>query len=173
VDASDSPHISYFNFTSKDLQYAKWTGSAWSIEVVESGGANTEYGEYSSLTLNASGYPHIGYSYRFTMAPVSGNLKYAKWTGSTWSTEDVDAGGIDEILGLYASIELGPGDQPHISYYNMTGGDLKYASIPEFEGLVPPLMGTCTLLLLIRRRRHSPCNRVKKGRERRSMEHCR
>ena len=41
-----------------DLKYARWTGSAWEIQTVDSQG---DWGEHSSLALDADGRPHISY----------------------------------------------------------------------------------------------------------------
>ena len=40
LDAAGRPHISYFNYGDwpySDLKYARWTGSAWDIQTVDSG----------------------------------------------------------------------------------------------------------------------------------------
>ncbi len=120
LDSSGNPHISYTNYTNPgdvDLKYAKWTGSTWSIQTVDSG-----YMGYddTSLALDSSGNPHISY-YNAT----NGDLKYAKWNGSAWYITTVDSAG---DVGVYASIAIDSHGNPHISYYNWSGGDLKYAS---------------------------------------------
>jgi hypothetical protein len=43
-----------------------------------------------------------------------------------WSIETVDSAG---FVGAYTSIALDSAGYPHISYFNFTGGDLKYAFI--------------------------------------------
>ena len=56
LDSRDNPHISYYNgFLNRDLKYARWNGSVWSIEDVD------PIGEHSSLVLDSSDNPHISY----------------------------------------------------------------------------------------------------------------
>ena len=75
--------ISYVDALSSDLKLAKWTGSAWSIEVVDSG----TVAPLSSLAIDNSGLSMISY-----VDALSSDLKLAKWTGSAWSIEVVDSG---------------------------------------------------------------------------------
>ena len=88
----------------------------WQIETVDSAG---EMGMYTSLALDASGYPHISY-----YDDTNDDLKYAHWDGTAWQIETVDSAG---DVGLYTSLALNALGYPHISYYDGTNDDLKYA----------------------------------------------
>jgi hypothetical protein len=127
LDSGNHPHISYFDEGNGDLKYARWTGSAWSIETVDTA---RDVGRFTSLALDSGDNPHISYYYSFD-APY-GDLKYARWTGSAWSIETVDSTNFEQAghIGEYTSIALDSRDNPHISYcdaikYN--DEDLKYA----------------------------------------------
>jgi hypothetical protein len=112
LDASGYPHISYYDGTNADLKYARWDGSAWRIETVDSMG---NVGAYTSIALDASGYPHISYAKIIYFDGTSDlDLKYAHWTGNAWSIETVDSAG---NVGAYTSIALDASGYPHISYY--------------------------------------------------------
>ncbi|MCK5559180.1 MAG: hypothetical protein KAJ51_01245, partial [Thermoplasmata archaeon] len=118
LDASDRPHISYYNYTNDEdnLKYAYWNGSAWNISTVDSTG---NVGEYTSIALDANDHPHISY-FDYT----NEDLKYAHWNGSAWNISTIDSAG---MVGLYTSIALDASDHPHISYYALANDDLKYA----------------------------------------------
>ncbi|MCK4444711.1 MAG: fibronectin type III domain-containing protein, partial [Thermoplasmata archaeon] len=107
-------HISYCDVYS-DLRYARWTGSAWNIETVDSLGI---VGDHSSLALDSHDLPHIGY-----YDGTNDDLRYAKWNGSAWSIETVDSVG---RVGRFASLAMSSGDFAHISYLSADSG-LKYA----------------------------------------------
>src|SRR4030042_6084155 len=102
LDSNDNPHISYYG---SGLNYAKWNGSAWNIERLES----DTYGEYAtSLALDSNDNPHISYYVR------NSGLRFAEWTGSTWNIETVPSEG----AAADNSLALDSDGNPHISYYD-------------------------------------------------------
>ncbi|MBI4655579.1 MAG: T9SS type A sorting domain-containing protein [Elusimicrobia bacterium] len=125
LDSSANPRIAYMGVaTTGVLKYVKKVGSSWlAAETVDSGGTE-QVGEYLSMKLNASGNPCISYCHR------SSYLKYAKWSGVSWSTETVaELGG---SAGCHSSLALDFEGNPHISYHDGANRDLKYAKwIPD------------------------------------------
>jgi hypothetical protein len=91
-------------------------GGGWSIETVDEFGT---VGEFSSIELDSNNYPHISY-----YDDTNGDLKYAKWTGSTWFIQIVDMAG---RVGYSSSMALDSNNNPHISYRDIDNEDLKYA----------------------------------------------
>jgi len=81
LDTNNNPHISYYDGTNNYPKYAKWTGSSWSIQSVDSAGG---VGYDTSIALDSNNYPHISY-YDYT----NGDLKYAKWIYVSVSLDDV------------------------------------------------------------------------------------
>lgn len=71
LDGNNHPHISYYDFTKKDLKYASFDGSSWNAQTVDSNG---EVGQYTSLALDSGDNPHISY-----YDASNGDLKYARW----------------------------------------------------------------------------------------------
>ena len=65
------------------------------------------------------------------------NLKYAYYDGSSWHIETVDSYG---DVGMFtSSIALDSNDHPHISYYDVSWGNLKYARMDK-----PPVIDSFT-----------------------------
>ncbi|MCW4005067.1 MAG: hypothetical protein NWF04_00500 [Candidatus Bathyarchaeota archaeon] len=136
VDSYGFPHISYYDNSSRSLQYALgWTdyfsplpmetsatplmaAPRWEYETVDSDGV----GMYSSIAIDSSDCPHIAY-YNET----GGDLKHAwfDYDYYEWFAETVDSPG---DVGLYTSIVIDPDtDDIHISYYDQTNSAVKYA----------------------------------------------
>lgn len=111
-------YISYFDNTNLYFKYARQNPTGWSRTIID----NTPgVGMYSSQKLGST---HTGY-----YDSSNGNLKYAftnDYLG--WHSEEVDT--LADV-GQFTSIDLttrGAINFPHISYYDVTNGDLKYAT---------------------------------------------
>ncbi len=131
LDTSGYPHISYYDSWNSALKYARWTGSNWDGLDASTGpdflDVSGAVGKYTSIALDDNGYPHISYSY---FDATNYDLKYVRWTGSAWdgltssNPDTVDTSG---NVGIYTSIALDDNGYPHISYFDGTNYDLKYA----------------------------------------------
>lgn len=124
LDASGFPVISYYDQSATDLNVARCSDaicSASVIQVVDGAAPATQVGKYSSLALDAAGFPVISY-YNET----NGDLKVVHCgdatctTGNTIATPD-SAG----TVGQYTSIALDTSGNPVVSYYNASGSSLK------------------------------------------------
>jgi len=122
--------ISYYDATNGNLKYARWDGAASSavVQVVDS---TNDVGQYTSIVLtdssnNSDRRPRISY-----YDATNGDLKYAKWNGSTWEVATVLSGG---DVGLYTSLVLDSSNNPRISYYHATNNDLMLVSFDTTNG---------------------------------------
>jgi len=126
VDESGGPDVEIDN----DVRYAERTLSGWITDTVESHG-NT--GEYTSLAIDASDAPHVSFYRESIPSHLGGtdyklDLRYARLTGGVWITETADSyPPWSGDLGKHTSIALDSSGNPHISYYDVTAGNLKYA----------------------------------------------
>ena len=108
----------FFVFTSCFLLFSLSSalGATWNIQTVDSTGGGDCW---TSIALDSSNYPHIGYLDR-----SQGDLKYASCEGTKWYIQTVETTG---ETGWYTSIALDSSNCPHISYFDATNNDLKYA----------------------------------------------
>jgi hypothetical protein len=150
LDGSDRPHISYCDWNSFDLKYAWFDGTSWFSETVDAADAVCEYG---SLRLDQAGRPHISYYARtdwdlkyayygsssgtacsFSEAETAdgGNSNKVGTASCFGPAETADAWQVQVIdgpdhVGKHSSLSLDRDDRPHISYYDESNGNLKYA----------------------------------------------
>ena len=127
IDSNDALHISYNDDTSDDLRYATCssgctTASNWDIGTVDTTG---NVGRFTSIAIDSNDAVHISY-----MDLTNYDLKYATCssgctTASNWDKVSIDTTG---IVGYYTSIAIDSNDALHISYYESTNDDLKYAT---------------------------------------------
>ncbi len=89
IDASNNAHISYYSEDGRSIRYAAWTGSQWTIKTVDSGNCFSS----CSLRLDLNNVPHVAYfTGEFSASGLQSSnftLKYAKWSGQTWTIENV------------------------------------------------------------------------------------
>ena len=83
LDATGRPCISYVDWSNRDLKFAAWNGSSWSVETVDDDWVYSG----TSLVFDSGGTPHINYA--FDTGEWSGGLRYAFKQGASWITETV------------------------------------------------------------------------------------
>ena len=138
------------------LMHIAWNGTGWTKEAVDSDLwgdlknsfvdqiAFTWHGLYNSIAMDVHDQPHISYMSAYAdpcftvggyQVPIPtchhpvGDLKYASWDGSKWSTEIVDNS--SDSVGLYTSMKIDGNDRTHISYMDWKNGFLRYATKPR------------------------------------------
>ena len=120
IDGINQPRIAYCDEDIKSLKYAVWTGIAWSTETVdaETNTYRVPLGLESSIAVDKNNHSHITY-----VDENTGNLRYAKWTGISWSTQIIDSGG---KMG-YDDLKIDDRDRLQLVYYDHAKKRLKYA----------------------------------------------
>ena len=119
IDSSNNPHISYCSRENFGLKYAYFDGTTWNKQIIDTIG---DVGQYSSIKLDSLGNPHIAYG-----SWTDYNLKYASFKNNNWNIETVDSQG---DVRKWISLVL-VNDNPKITYYDYTDGDLKIAIFNE------------------------------------------
>ncbi len=117
-DAADHPVLSYFTYdyllAAQALRLARYDGTAWTIQIVDSGEG---VGEWSSLALDGAGHPRLAY-----LDTLAGTVKYAASAGTSWSISTVAPGYI-------ASLALAADGTPWIGFGETAGSWLKLAHL--------------------------------------------
>ncbi|HDH04776.1 MAG TPA: choice-of-anchor D domain-containing protein, partial [Nitrospirae bacterium] len=131
IDSLDNVHISYRDQYKFELKYATNASGTWVTQTVDSAGYVV--GRYASaIAIDSLDNVHISYyDYDYnSIDKYDGNLKYATNASGTWVTQTVDS-----YEGMSTSIAIDSLDNVHISYYDSTNGDLKYATnaVPEIS----------------------------------------
>ena len=86
-DSSCNPAVAYSDDIDGDgwidtLKFARWNGSSWNIEVVDTGPVG--YGVFAALAFDRqTGYPSVAHK-------GTGQIRFFRWNGSTWLREEID-----------------------------------------------------------------------------------
>jgi hypothetical protein len=126
LNSRDYSSVAYYDSSKGNLMYTFWDGAHWLTQTVSS---FRDVGRYPSLAISAQDVPVISY-YDGTL----GDLVFGTWDvgASRWITQTVDTGGdtsdIRFDVGQFSSLELDSQNRPHISYYDVSNGALKYAT---------------------------------------------
>jgi hypothetical protein len=124
LGTDNRPHISYYDATNKDLRYAymNLAGTDWVTETLDWVG---DVGQFTSITMSPDNRVYISY---YDAEHEDLRIAYQVPPFSFWQFETVDDGGVlEDNVGWFSSIALDNAGNPHISYYDETNGDLKYA----------------------------------------------
>lgn len=112
-------HVSYRDETNSSLRYGKRSpDGTWEVGAGGSGsGAKADFGQWSSIALDAAESPVISFYDAGAEA-----LRVSHATESGFSSEVIDEGGV----GTYSDLLIVDGVE-YIAYYDATNGDLKLA----------------------------------------------
>lgn len=134
INRQDQARIAHYDATKGNLMYTLFDGSQWRSYPITSVG---DVGRYPSLALNSLDVPRISY---YDATAGNGNLMLASWDVSAgrWVTETVDTGGdtntISYNVGQFTSMQIDSRGFPHISYFDVSRGALRYSSWDETLG---------------------------------------
>ena len=126
--ATGSVHIAYYDKDAGKIKYTSNTSGSWSSPIII--GSTTDPGlstTITSIALDPSGNVHVAYYYNnlgrliYTACPSTSNCTQA----DNWTAAVVDA---SADVGSDVSMTADLSDGIHISYYDATNKDLKYAA---------------------------------------------
>ena len=122
LDSNDKVHISAYDGVNRDLIHVTNKNGSWVKTTVQ---YFADVGLYTSLAIDSNDDLHIAY-HAGIYSSVGENLRYAMYNGSTgWTSIEIDTLG---SVGSFASLALDSNGFVHISYYDETNQQLKYAT---------------------------------------------
>ena len=118
LNSTGVPFISYYDIALGHLKYARAYGSSWDPTTVV---ANPHSGAFSGIDLLTETRPRIAFydSDNTALWDTNQDINYHWWFDIVDSTYEV---------GEFLSMELDSSNNPHISYYDATHRDLRYAT---------------------------------------------
>ncbi len=122
IDKNGILHASYYDSTNAKVKYAMrlTTGNWTNFRFVDTAGS---VGQYPSIYLDSLKRPHICYYDAF----FGGELKYAYKASGVWNLSTIDNGGVSNYnVGRYCNIKTDSSNKVHISYLDISRGNIKY-----------------------------------------------
>jgi subtilisin family serine protease len=116
LDSFGAPRLAYLDSPNGDLKFARFTGAAWSIEILDSQGVA---GLYPSLAIDSHDRMWVAY-----LRKSNWDLRVMNFNGTRWSRQTIDT---DGQVGYAANVALDGNERPGIVYSNGTYKQLKYA----------------------------------------------
>lgn len=118
VDSFGRPAVAYHNGHAGDLNFARFDGDKWNIEIVDWRGST---GGYPALAFDKNDHPVISYYYK-----TRADLRVAQNDGSGWRLTAIDTG---RDVGRATHIAYNPlNDEVAIAYERSTGSTLRVAT---------------------------------------------
>jgi hypothetical protein len=119
VDADNKPHVIYtklqpLSYLQSDLWYAYWDSDDWQRDAIA--GVGLYGGEDLSLSLDADGFPHLG----FTQGPEP-HVEYGFHDASDWHFETAYPGGQWVGHGVDLALDAGGGASMSFRSYDQGG----------------------------------------------------
>jgi hypothetical protein len=135
LDSNGKVYISYYkHYPESLLKYATNVSGKWVIKVIDE---VMNIGGNTSIALDNNGRPHISYCDLINSGGTYNYLKYTTNTSGSWVTDLLDITGESIYSGGYGwlftnnSVALDNNGQVHITYKNVTRGELKYITFPS------------------------------------------
>jgi len=121
VDSNNKVHIACYDDASLNLKYTTNVSGSWETSTIDSTG---DAGASLSIAVDSKNKVHISY-FDDSNSDLMYALKYANNVSGSWETMTIDSTG---DVGWFNSIAIDSNNRVHISYYDRTNGDLKYAT---------------------------------------------
>ena len=101
------------------LKYAAFQNNSWTVETVDD---SVSCGSYCSLAFDSRGQPAIAYyEIRSHTGYTLQNLKFSRYTGGTWQTEQVAKSG---DIGKFNNLWFDGSDRAHIATYSASQNEI-------------------------------------------------
>jgi hypothetical protein len=123
VNSDGEPRIAYTDFVDEQLMYAIYNDDEWLTP--RNIGYDGQVRSFISLSIDSWDLPHITFFEDQGEDPdENDNLMYAYHNGYSWTIDLIDR---NDSVGWYNSMRLDSYNDIHVSYYDDSNGNLKYA----------------------------------------------